>query len=362
MKSGQSETAGVSLPPRGDFGHRTVVGAFEPDLEGALHTRTYFGLPNYCTWIYGLLRDAEGRLFNFARTVYGLEVSIQSFFNTNLAGGQLRAFVPERAEDRFAFGGLSCRIEGGEHRMESLPSTQMFELGSSGATFAFRRTVDACHYAEGDVLRVSGARVGPGLQIYVASASTPFFHCSLLHRVEGHFLDTAVQGFCFFDQLFLPPGVSWTTGPYINSGVNTIELAWNPFANEYADGTIEWGHLTYGAEGFCFALVADRDGPVLLSNDVTLAKIAYKDSGFPSDVVYLVDDREEWRWEPDPHGELVDHAGGSSLYRAAEGRMHRVGDDRQPVTWTSWQSSYPESIRAWRERRGPWAHVGPGYR
>ena len=53
-------------------------------------------------------------------------------------------------------------------------------------------------------------------------------------------------------------------------GFQSSPTAWAPFANEFEDGSIEWGFLCLGADRFSFIMVADaHDAVALRTSDVT---------------------------------------------------------------------------------------------
>ena len=69
----------------------------------------------------------------------------------------------------------------------------------------------------------------------------------------------------FWDHAYWPSGLDWKEYRVFKD----LQLGWEAFANEYDDGTIEWGHLCLGREGFNFAGVADQHGAVVMDSGVT---------------------------------------------------------------------------------------------
>lgn len=86
------------MSTKSDFGHRTLVGTFEPAAEDSDPTRTYFNLSLSCTWFYLNFRDADGKLHFAYRTVLGLEGSLHFTCNGSHDGALRKVVMPEGRE------------------------------------------------------------------------------------------------------------------------------------------------------------------------------------------------------------------------------------------------------------------------
>lgn len=327
---------------KGDFGHRTLVGSYEPRAEDGLPTATHFGLSLAVTWFYLNIRDADGRLYFAYRTTLGLEGSLHFTCNESRDGALRKREMPPGRE--WFRGPVVTTAAEGDWRMASKP----FEAGyATGQPFEMVRAASSLRYAEGEDLVVEGRRIGPGMQVHVPSGPSPLFYTSLQHRVAGTAFGKDATGFCWVDQCYLPPGVTWRNSSYFAG----VELAWTPFGTEYDDGSIEMGHLAYGADGFNFAFVCAQDpagGTELLhcGSDVRAADIVFKENTFPESMTYLADG-VAWSWSCVEDGELPEMASGHDFYRSSEGYLRRAGERREPVAFHSYNEFFPPAIRHW---------------
>ena len=69
------------MTAKADFGHRTLVGTFDPTASDSDPTRTYFGLSLSITWFYLNFRDSDGKLHFAYRGVLGLEGGVATHGN-----------------------------------------------------------------------------------------------------------------------------------------------------------------------------------------------------------------------------------------------------------------------------------------
>ncbi|WP_433598228.1 hypothetical protein ACQPXH_20930 [Nocardia sp. CA-135953] len=323
---------------KGDFGHRTIVDTFEPVAEDGDPTRTYFGLSLMCTWFYLNFRDAEGKLHFAYRTALGLEGSMHFTCNESRDGALRKIELPEGKE--FFRGPIQTTVSDGVYRMRSKPAEAGYATGQPFELTRAERTVE---YREGEELAFSGRRIGPGMQVYVPSGPTPLFYSSLQHRVSGTAFGKRAEGFLWVDQAYLPPGVTWRNSDFFKG----VELAWTPFGTEYTDGSVEMGHICYGANGFNFAMIATDSGEVLhKTDDVRARDIKYKPNTFPEHMYYEVDG-VDWEWTCVDDGELPDQASGHDFYRSSEGLIRRVGETRTPKYYHSYNEFFPPAIKAW---------------
>ena len=327
---------------KGDYGHRTLVGAFEPTAHDGLPTSTYFGLSLAVTWFYLNFRDADGTLYFAYRTTMGLEGTLHFTCNKAQDGALRKMEMP--AGDEWFRGPVVTSASDDIWTMKSKP----FEAGyATGHPFEMRRHDEHLHYHEGDHLAFEGRRIGPGMQVYVPSGPSPLFYSSLQHRVSGTAFGKEATGFLWLDQCYLPPGVTWRNSSYFAG----VELAWTPFGTEYEDGSVEMGHIAYGADGFNFAFVSEQDpqGTTSLlhcSSDVQARDIVYKDNTFPDSMTYLADG-QEWLWTHVEDGELPEMASGHDFYRSSEGYLRRAGETRKPVAFHSYNEFFPPAIQHW---------------
>src|SRR5215813_3784382 len=104
---------------KGQFGHRTVVGSYEPTAEDGDPTQTYFGLSLSCTWFYLNFRDSDDKLHFAYRTTLGLEGSMHFTCNESRDGALRKITMPEGRE--FFRGPVVTTAADGTYRMASKP-------------------------------------------------------------------------------------------------------------------------------------------------------------------------------------------------------------------------------------------------
>lgn len=327
------------MPAKGEFGHRTIVGTFEPTGVDGDPTRTYFGLPLSITWFYLNFRDSDGKLHFAYRGVLGLEGSMHCTCFESRAGALRKMTMPAGRE---FFRGPVVTTAGDEYRIASKPAEAGY---ATGQPFELVRTDHELRYHEGDELAFTGRRIGPGMQVYVPTGPTPLFYTSLMHRVSGTAFGKPAEGFLWLDQCYLPPGVTWRNSDFFKG----VELAWTPFGTEYDDGSVEMGHICYGADGFNFAVVVTDGGEVLhATSDVAARDIKYRPDTFPEHMYYVADG-VDWEWSSVDDGALPEQASGSDFYRSSEGWLRRADESRKPVVYNSYNEFFPPAIAAWEQ-------------
>ena len=320
-------------PARGDYQHQPVVGPYRVEPEAARRSSTHFGLSQRATLCYGTFRRADGVAYAALRKV-GWESASPLTIQANIGG-------PFRVQPVGAFKGwgVSETIVNGLQVYESVP-------GTAGEPFQIEHGRDVLSWREGSSLDLTGSLVG-GCGVHWYDPSPPGgLYSSEQYRVHGSILGIAVSGFVAFDQLYLRPGMTWFESPYFSSPPY-LEIAWNTFATEFDDGTVQAGQVMFGGQRLSFAVVVDQDGPALFSRDVT-AEITASPTGYPSEVRYSIDG-EPWRWTAADDGQMPDFAMGypDDTYRPSEGLFTRADETRRPVVWWSF-------IDSWVSRRTPW--------
>ncbi|MGB9303182.1 MAG: hypothetical protein WCB92_05735, partial [Mycobacterium sp.] len=219
---------------KADFGHRTLVGTFEPTGSDSDPTRTYFGLSLSITWFYLNFRDSDRKLHFAYRGVLGLEGSMHGTCFESRDGALRKMTMPAGRE--FFRGPVVTTASDDRYRILSKPPEPGY---ATGQPFEMARTAAELSYREGDALQFGGRRIGPGMQVYVPSGPTPLFYTSLLHRVSGTAFGKPAEGFLWLDHCYLRPGVTWRNSDFFKG----VELAWTPFGTEFTDGSIEMGHI-----------------------------------------------------------------------------------------------------------------------
>ena len=179
------------------------------------------------------------------------------------------------------------------------------------------------------------------MQIYAPDQTEPILYISELYKVGGNVLGDDVEGFVFWDHAYWPAGYDWKEFRVFKD----LQLGWEAFANEYDDGTIEWGHLCLGREGFNFAGVADQQGVVVMDSGVT-GGIDLVDDDWAQRARWKASSGQEWTFELEDGGKLSEFSAARwGGYRAQAGHTRRVGDDRQVRLGFSWLETFGDRIR-----------------
>jgi hypothetical protein len=317
------------LPPRGSFGHKVLLGHYAQQIEDFLPTSTPFGLGQN-GWLYGTLRDEDGKMYILLRTLSGAEwtgnLRIQSSRDTDQI-----VTLPETYRTYKGDCIVSPDAESVTWRSAARPSDSGApEAKDAVWDFDYRQTIEGATWREGDILDLRSTLLRPGMQWYDPSVEQQGFYGLNVHKAEGTLLGKPVRGWYGYDFVNHPTGTRWGTAPYFTR----IEVAYHTFANEYDDGSVEAGMICFGNEGWTFAIATDGVSPLFCETNVD-AQIVEKANGFPSEILYTFGDWR-WYWRADPHGELADHRPDGFPYRGAEGHSQRVGDARRIVNGLGW--------------------------
>jgi hypothetical protein len=327
--------------PRGHFGNATVCGAFTPDASDWAATTSHFGLSLYMNTQYGTFRDATGTWYNAQRVV---ESELASGLGVYRAGDT--NMMPEAGRSHTGYCGW--RIEGGQHIIENHPAGVPLSGhnpdpgGWSSEPLRLVESSDHGVWHEGDILNLSGPLIA-GFQWYVPGPDGGTYFTSHPHRASGTYLGEPVEGFFLHDQIYLPRGVNYPTSPFWSS----VHIALVSGGTEYEDGTIEVFQIGLGKDRFAFALIANQDGVIHQTTNVS-AVIDRDEKWFPTHIVWDVDG-DQWEWIPDKVPELLGYSGELSAeaasipgYRASEGQVRRVGDTRHPVAWMAYVEAFSD--------------------
>jgi len=333
------------FPRRADFEHKPLVGFFRPEPDQGAVTEQYFGLVLEGTWFYGILRTASGKSYAMLRKAVGYTTRDIAIMASDEVG--LRA--DPRSSQASIGGKVDRRLEGGYDVTAggSAARGAHFEVRLGAADFTWVETGTA-----GPIMELSGHLAAPGFQVYVpwrnaegeaGETGKPgaLFYTSTAYLAEGTMFGEPVTGFFAVDQSYLPHGVDWN-----NSAIwNRLQGGWNVFANEYADGTVEWGHMSIGADRFRFAAVANQNQTVVDSLEVE-ATLTWRDENFVERIQFDVGDGVPWEFVTDPNGQMVEFSAARPGWSGHAGVIRRVGEQREIVRHWAWQEVFPARVQA----------------
>jgi hypothetical protein len=330
------------FPRRADFDHQPLVGFFRPEADQHLLHKSYFGLPLEGTYFYGIMRTEENEEFAFIRkaiTYTTRDISIMAAEDTGL-----------RVHATSAQGAKGCKVERGyvdgrETFAGGLSRGANFEVQLGDQDFLWRE-----QGSEDALLAISGTLAAPGFQVYVPwrtaegeggelGESGACFYTSTPYLAEGTMLGKRVIGFFAVDHSYLPNGVGWN-----NSAIwMRLQGGWNVFANEYEDGSIEWGHMSIGADRFRFVAVSSANS-VLVNSPSVQEKIEWRDEEFVDRITFDVGDGQPWEFVTDPNGKMLDFSAARPGWSGHTGVIRRIGETRKLKRHWAWQEVFPARV------------------
>ena len=324
-------------PAIGNFEHQSIVGTYEPSLATLDMRNLRDGLGTQAVYLYGGWREDDGRLHIFER----------KFIGPMTAGLWLMRIEP--GEGVKVHPGSIGTSRGEAKRTytddEVIWSGAIMEAVSKGGGaegMKLRFVPGAIDWTEGDLLRLEGKLVGPGLQVYAPDPEEAFYYSSELYKVSGRVLDADVEGFVFVDFSAWPHGTDWKEFKVFNH----LQLAWQAFANEYEDGTVEWGHLCLGADRFNFGMVADANGAIALHTTDLRGGVDLGENDWTERALIKGGDDHAWIFELEEGGKLREFSEARwGSYRAQCGLNLPVGDTRPLKVGFSWFESFGNRLR-----------------
>jgi len=322
---------------RGDFGFRPVLDTCTLSGEDLMPTKTWFGLGLQHCYLYGGYRDEDGVLHAVERKFIGPMSA--GLWLMHARDGSLRIDPASLATAR------------GETKREMSPDGLVFidqlmrragpgqSAGAEG-TLDLRITPDSLTWSEGDLFSLKGGLVSPGVQFYTPSEHEPMFYVSYLFKQEGTILGRPVTGYTLFDQAYWPHGYDWKDYRFFKD----LQVAWEVFVNEYDDGSLEWGHLSFGRQNFNFAAVLGDRRPPLLTTDVR-ATVDLGENEWAQGATFDVAG-EKWDWMPDAGGQLTEFSAARwGGYRAQAGSTRRRGETGNVTNYFTWLETFGDRLR-----------------
>ncbi len=329
---------------RGQFGGRALAGRRAFDPAELVDTTPRLGLEREATYVWGTVRNPGGDLFVYARRMAAPGAA-------SGAGAAAASGVQHSMNDRFL---LQSTLDGAEHprlRKEgrfsaigddvergvdhgavsiSLPARdgrQPMSLRADDRDIAYR---------EGDLLALSGERVGPGLHWYLPMGDDALYYVSQTWQVAGSILGEDVEGFLFVEESYMPRGGRL----YVHHDpLGTVGYRlWYSWATTWDDGTTEFGHFVGNGAGFSVGLVASSTGDVRVVDHIGI-EVERGPDGYWYGRIALDLDGEPWEIVADPRGRMKDL--GPIPNPQQEGLVRRVGETRTPKAWQAWGETVP---------------------
>lgn len=329
---------------RAQFGGAALAGARTLSATEFLDDTPQMGLGREATYCWGTCRNAAGELFIHARRMAGPA-------GTAGGGASGGTGVQRSMSDRFL---LQSTLDGALHprlrregALTAATDTVLRHIEDGRAAFAIpaegdrgaMRLIagdDVVSYAEGDILELSGDRIGPGLHWYLPYGPAALYYTSATWTVAGSILGEPVEGFLFLEEAFMPEGgrLYMHHDPLGHVGYQL----WYSWASRWDDGTTEFGHFLANDGAFSVGLIANAEGSVQVARSVD-AHVYRDDSGYWFERISLDVDGESWEILADEQGRMADL--GPIPNPQQEALVRRVGEQRTPVMWMAWGESVP---------------------
>ena len=197
-------------------------------------------------------------------------------------------------------------------------------------------------------LQLTGNLLGPGTQAYIPSregaAAGGLCHTAIFYEVNGQIFDESVSGIVILEQAFSPPGYILSDSAVRRRFVG----GWNGFASVFEDGTVQFGHLTYGSGPFCFANIVDGERHVCCP--VTAIKTETTPEGLGKRIEYTLANGALWESVAESNGAMRDMIALAARQGAStqlhKGHVGKLSETRRRRNWYSIQEWYPERLVA----------------
>jgi len=327
------------MPTFGDFGHRVVVGSFDPNPDRMQVDQELHGLNLQATWLYGFFHDDEGLTYCAERKFVG-SLTSGGFIMTQ-DGDPTRELDVHPDSGRTARGELR-RILGGVERKWYDPVFQRLPAGilpEGEQPMTLHWTGDRLVYDEGDIFQLEGESAGHGVQFFAPARELPLIYTSTCYWMTGNFQGRQVQGPIWFDNAYWRHGLEWKEYGYFND----LQIMWTVFCNKFADGTYEWGHLVMGRDGFTPAVVVEGD-KVAAMTPFLEARFDMDADDWPTAATYDVGG-VQYEFVGPRTGRMTEFSESRwANYRAQYGQTRKVGDTRELVDGLTWLEGFANRV------------------
>lgn len=322
------------IPERGDFAFQTLIAPYRASGAALADTRGYFGLQLTKHSAFGCVRDDEGHLYAFVRSLNvpgGTPNPMKFLFQSSRIDGSTLRIDRERSAAQAPTALPGRALQGDTMRWSSVP-------GEPGNGWSVAASGEHVRWREDGLYDLSGALMGEGFQWYLPGPEWGMFYVSQLFELRGTCQGRAVRGAMALDAPYMVEGgaIHFQKDPIVH---NKKHVAWWSFVTVYEDGSWDTGSFMVGHEHLGYAILQNHEGELRTSTDVEAQVVHKPDSWFAESIRITVDGTEQWEFLPDRYGEMADFTGGFPVTAQQEGRWRRVGDTRAPNHWFGWGES-----------------------
>ncbi len=322
------------IPERGDFAFQTMIAPYRVSGAALADTRGYYGLRLTKHTPFGCVRDDEGHLYAFVRSLNsptGTPNPMKFIYQSSRVDGRTLRIDKARTGAQAMTAMPERALEGDTMCWSSVP-------GEPGNPWQVSASGEHIRWKEEGLFDLSGALMGKGFQWYLPGPEWSMFYVSQLYELRGSCEGRPVRGAMALDQPYMVEGgaIHFQKDPIVH---NKKHVAWWSFVTIYKDGTWDTGSFMVGHENLGYAIFQNEKGELRTTTDVEARVVHKRDSWFAESIVITVEGKEEWEFLPDRYGEMADFTGGFPVTAQQEGRWRRVGDTREPDRWFGWGES-----------------------
>ena len=323
-----------TVPGRGDFGFQQLVGPHTVTGEAMGGARGFFGLLLSQSAPFGSVRDEDGNIYSFVRSLLAPGGTPNPtkfiYLNNHVDGIDLRMDHEKMSRQALTPRPVQT-LEGDTVRWTSQP-------GEPGSGWEITANSERITWKEEGLFHVEGRLLGPGLQWYLPGVDWGTFYVSQLWELASVCEGKKVKGAMALDQFYMAEGgaIHFKKDLVVNNNKHVI---WWSFVTVYKDGTWDTGSFMVGHDHLGYAIFSNEKGEVRVTTDIEGLAVHKDQSYFLESARVVLDGEEEWEFLPDAKGEMIDFVGGFPITAQQEGRWRRVGDTREPSHWLGWGES-----------------------
>jgi hypothetical protein len=321
----------TSPPQRGDFLFQQLAAPCQVSGEILHDTRGFFGLLLNKSIPTATVRDEQGNIYSFVRSVWGPNATTSPttfIYESTLVDGKTLRLDRERMAARAQTVTPVSALEGDEACWRSQPA-------DPGSSWELRASENGILWREDDLLEMKGRLLGNGLQWYLPGRDWGTYYIQQFFAIDGFIEGRPVKGLMSLDQVYMAEGgaVHHKKDLVVN---NQQHILWWAFANVYEDGCFDAGSFMVGHDNLGFGIIINEKSETRITTDIEGIVTHRQGSYFCQSARVTLDGKEEWEFLPDPKGEMIDFVGGFPVTAQQEGRWRRVGDARVPERWYAW--------------------------
>jgi len=295
--------------------HQILIGIFQPEPADQLVTTSYWGLHHTETRLDFFLRSASGHSYYLAS---------DALVNAG-KNGQLRArpWLP-KAMKSSAIGVVPdprTRPWTGKATQQMTPQGQVQYTASDGRTRHIVTFDDksVVWQTRNRTISLRGVIVGPGIDWLLPTrapdgSTDELYYAAQEYSVTGRYYGRKVSGYLQIENFYGTVGYRKTWW-YKNRLGN-----WVYWANQYSDGSEEYGQFLCGQYGARGAAIANNKGQEVLETGDVSASL-----GRSGNITYTLGNGERWKYIT--AGRLPGHG----MTRYGAGLVERLGEQRKIV-------------------------------